>query len=81
MLPYAIYGFVITFNLFYLSFFMTAGGPFGKTELLVTQAFRLAAQQRLFGVAAAFAVFMFFILLAITLLVNRAAKATASYDR
>jgi arabinogalactan oligomer/maltooligosaccharide transport system permease protein len=81
MLPYAIYGFVITFNLFYLSFFMTAGGPFGKTELLVTQAFRLASQQRLFGVAAAFAVFMFFILLAITLLVNRAAKATASYDR
>ena len=41
MLPYAIYGFVVTFNLFYLSFFMTGGGPFGRTEILVTQAYRL----------------------------------------
>jgi arabinogalactan oligomer/maltooligosaccharide transport system permease protein len=80
MLPYAIYGFVITFNLFYLSYFMSGGGPFGKTELLVTQAYRLVNEQHLFGIAAAFAVIMFFILLAITLVTNRAARATASYD-
>lgn len=79
MLPYAIYGFVITFNLFHLSYFMSAGGPFGRTELLVTQAYRLVNEQRLYGVAAAFSVFMFFILLAITLATNRVAKATASY--
>jgi arabinogalactan oligomer/maltooligosaccharide transport system permease protein len=79
MLPYAIYGFVITFNLFYLSYFMSGGGPFGKTELLVTQAFRLVTEQRLYGVAAAFAVIMFFILLGLTLITNRVAKATASY--
>ena len=30
MLPYAIYGFVITFNLFFLPYFMTAGEPFGR---------------------------------------------------
>ena len=36
MLPYAIYGFVVTFNLFFLSYFMSRGGPFGRTELLVT---------------------------------------------
>ena len=41
MLPYAIYGFVITFNLFALSYFLSGGGPFGRTELLVTQAYRL----------------------------------------
>jgi arabinogalactan oligomer/maltooligosaccharide transport system permease protein len=80
MLPYAIYGFVVTFNLFYLSYFMSGGAPFGKTELLVTQANRLVNEQHLFGVAAAFAVIMFFILLAITLITNRAARATASYD-
>lgn len=80
MLPYAIYGFVVTFNLFYLSYFMSAGQPFGRTELLVTQAFRLVNEQRLYGVAAAFAVIMFFILLAITLVTNRMAKATARYD-
>lgn len=80
MLPYAIYGFVITFNLFYLSYFMTAGQPFGRTELLVTQAFRLVNEQRLYGVGAAFAIIMFFILLAITIVTNKMAKATARYD-
>jgi arabinogalactan oligomer / maltooligosaccharide transport system permease protein len=80
MLPYAIYGFVITFNLFYLSYFMSGGGPFGQTELLVTTAYRLVNEQHLYGVAAAFAVFQFFILLALTLVTNRLAKATSSYD-
>ncbi len=80
MIPYAIYGFVVTFNLFYLSYFMSAGQPLGRTELLVTQAFRLVNEQRLYGVAAAFAIFMFFILLVITLITNRLAKATASFD-
>jgi arabinogalactan oligomer / maltooligosaccharide transport system permease protein len=80
MLPYAIYGFVITFNLFYLSYFMSAGQPFGRTELLVTQAFRLVNEQRLYGVGAAFAIILFFILLAITVVTNRLARATARYD-
>jgi arabinogalactan oligomer/maltooligosaccharide transport system permease protein len=79
MLPYAIYGFVITFNLFFLPYFMTAGEPFGRTEILVTQAYRLAYDRRLFGVAAAFAVYLFFLLLIVTLVTNRLAKATRSY--
>ena len=80
MLPFAIYGFVITFNLFYLSYFMSGGGPFGQTELLVTTAYRLVNEQQLYGVAAAFAIFQFFILLVITLVTNRLAKATAQFD-
>jgi arabinogalactan oligomer/maltooligosaccharide transport system permease protein len=80
MIPYAVYGFVVTFNLFYLTYFMTGGEPRGRTELLVTQAFKLVNDRQLFGVAAAFSVFMFFILLTITLLFNRVTKATASYD-
>jgi arabinogalactan oligomer/maltooligosaccharide transport system permease protein len=79
MLPYAIYGFVITFNLFFLPFFMTGGQPFGRTEILVTQAYRLANERQLFGVAAAFSVYLFFLLLAVTLVTNRLAKATKSY--
>lgn len=79
MLPFAIYGFVITFNLFYLSYFMSAGGPFGRTELLVTQAYRLVNEQHLYGVAAAFSVIMFLILLVLTVITNRLTKATASY--
>ncbi len=80
MIPYAIYGFVITFNLFHLAFFMSQGGPAGRTELLVTQAYHLANDQKLYGVGAAFAVIMFFILLAITLVANRLTKATQSYS-
>jgi arabinogalactan oligomer/maltooligosaccharide transport system permease protein len=79
MIPYAIYGFVITFNLFYLSYFMSGGGPFGRTELFVTEAYKLVNDFQLYGVAAAFSVLMFFLLLGITLVTNRMAKATASY--
>ncbi|MEI7745414.1 MAG: sugar ABC transporter permease [Chloroflexota bacterium] len=79
MLPFAIYGFVVTFNLFSLSFFMTGGEPFGRTEILVTQAYRLANDRQLYGVAAAFSVYLFFLLLAVTLVTNRLAKATKSY--
>jgi ABC-type sugar transport system permease subunit len=39
----------------------------------------LVNDQQLYGVGASFAVIMFFILLAITLVTNKAAKATASY--
>jgi arabinogalactan oligomer/maltooligosaccharide transport system permease protein len=81
MIPYAVYGFVVTFNLFYLTYFMTAGEPKGRTELLVTQAFRLVNDRQLYGVGAAFAVYMFFILLIITLAFNRITKATATYDQ
>jgi arabinogalactan oligomer/maltooligosaccharide transport system permease protein len=49
------------------------------TEILVTQAYRLAVDRQLLGVAAAFAVYLFFLLLAVTLLTNRLAKATKSY--
>jgi arabinogalactan oligomer/maltooligosaccharide transport system permease protein len=80
MLPFAIYGFVVTFNLFTLSYFMSGGGPFGQTELLVTIGYRLVQEQHLYAVAAAFAIFQFFILLVITLATNKLARATASFD-
>lgn len=80
MVPYAIYGFVITFNLFHLAFFMSQGGPNGKTQLLVTQAYYLVNSNQLYGVGAAFAVIMFFILLIITLITNRLTKATQTYS-
>ena len=80
MVPFAIYGFVVTFNLFSLAYFMSAGGPFGRTELLVTQAYRLVNERQLYAVGAAFAVVLFVILLTISLITNRLSKATARYD-
>ena len=79
MLPFAIYGFITTFNLFHISYFLSGGGPDHRTELLVTWAYRLVNEQKLYGVASAFAVYEFFILLGLTLITNRLAKATASY--
>ena len=45
----------------------------------MTQAYRLVNERQLFGVAAAFCVYLFFLLLIVTLITNRLAKATKSY--
>jgi arabinogalactan oligomer / maltooligosaccharide transport system permease protein len=79
MLPFAIFGFITTFNLFHISYFLSGGGPDHRTELLVTWAYRLVNEQKLYGIASSFAVYEFFILLGLTLITNRLAKATASY--
>jgi arabinogalactan oligomer/maltooligosaccharide transport system permease protein len=71
MVPAIMYGSILTFNQFNVVYFITGGAPFGKTEILVTQAFKLVNPQGLYGVAAAFSLIIFFILLVITLVQNR----------
>jgi arabinogalactan oligomer/maltooligosaccharide transport system permease protein len=80
MVPAAVYGIVVTFNLFNLIFFLSGGGPLRQTEILLTVAFRLVNEQRAYGVAAAFSIYVFLILLGLTLLTNYISKATESYD-
>ncbi len=80
MIPAAVYGLVVTFNLFTLIYFLTGGNPLRRTEILLTVAFRLVNEQRAYGVAAAFSVYVFLILLGLTLLTNYITKATESYD-
>ncbi len=80
MVPAAVYGIVATFNLFNLIYLMSQGGPLRQTEILVTTAYRLVNEQRLYGVAAAFCVIIFFVLLILTLITNRVTKATERYD-
>jgi arabinogalactan oligomer/maltooligosaccharide transport system permease protein len=60
--------------------FISKGDPFGRTDILVTQAFKLVFEQRLYGVAAAFSIVVFFILLILTLIQNRATRATEAYN-
>lgn len=79
MIPAAIYGFTMTFNLFSFVYFMTGGGPARSTEILVTFAYDLVLNLRLYGVAAAFSVFIFFISLTVFLITNRITKGTESY--
>jgi arabinogalactan oligomer / maltooligosaccharide transport system permease protein len=80
MIPAAVYGIVATFNLFNLIYLLSGGGPLRQTEILVTTAYRLVNEQRLYGVAAAFSVIIFFVLLGLTLITNRITKATERYD-
>jgi arabinogalactan oligomer / maltooligosaccharide transport system permease protein len=80
MVPAIVYGITITFNLFNLIYFISAGGPLRQTEILVTTAFRLVNEQSLYGVASAFAVYTALVLLVITLFTNRITRATESYD-
>jgi len=79
MVPAAIYGFTLSFNLFNFVYFMTQGGPARSTEILVTFAYDLVRNLRLFGAAAAFAVIVFFVSTIIFLITNRLTRATESY--
>src|SRR3990172_11104150 len=79
MIPAAMYGFTLSFNLFNFVFFMTAGGPNRMTEILVTFAYDLVRNLRLYGAAGAFSVIIFFVVVAIFLLTNRLTRATESY--
>ncbi|MCB0257082.1 MAG: sugar ABC transporter permease, partial [Anaerolineae bacterium] len=76
MVPAIMLGTIWTFNQFNVIFFITAGGPRSQTDLLITQAYKLIAQEQLYGAASAFAIVVFFILLIITLIQNRITRAT-----
>lgn len=80
MVPAIMLGTIWTFNGFNVIYFVSKGDPFGRTDILVTQAFKLVFEQRLYGVAAAFSIVVFFILLIITLINNRVTRATEAYN-
>jgi arabinogalactan oligomer/maltooligosaccharide transport system permease protein len=78
MVPAIMLGTIWTFNQFNVIYFISQGGPYGRTEILVTQAYKLVNPQQLYGVASAFSIVVFFILLIITLINNRVTRATES---
>jgi arabinogalactan oligomer/maltooligosaccharide transport system permease protein len=80
MVPAAMYGIIMTFNLFNLIYMMSGGGPLRQTQILVTTAYDLVNGNRLYGMAAAFSIIVFFVLLGLTLLTNQFTKATERYD-
>jgi arabinogalactan oligomer/maltooligosaccharide transport system permease protein len=80
MIPAAILGFTTTFNLFSFVYFMTGGGPVRQTEILVTFAYDLVRNLRLYGAAAAFSVIVFFVSITLFLITNRITRATEAFD-
>lgn len=79
MIPAAIYGFTLSFNLFNFVYFMTGGGPARSTEILVTFAYDLVRNLRLYGAAAAFSMIILVVALTVFLITNRITRATATY--
>ncbi|MBN1955908.1 MAG: sugar ABC transporter permease [Anaerolineae bacterium] len=80
MVPAIMLGSIWTFNQFNVIYFISQGGPLGRTEILVTQAYKLVLNHRLYGMAAAFSIVVFLILLVFTLVNNRVTQATEAYD-
>jgi len=80
MIPASMLGVITTFNLFNFIFLMSGGGPLRKTEILVTTAYSIVKSNQLYGMAAAFCVIIFLVLLGLTLITNSITKGTERYD-
>jgi arabinogalactan oligomer / maltooligosaccharide transport system permease protein len=76
LVPAIILSVIWTFNQFNVIYLVSAGQPAGATEILITQAYRLAFQQYRYGYAAAYSVIIFLILLMYGTWQNRVTGAT-----
>ncbi|HSN89635.1 MAG TPA: sugar ABC transporter permease [Anaeromyxobacteraceae bacterium] len=76
LVPAVIISVVWTFNMFNIVYLVTAGQPGGATEILVTQAYKLAFEQYRYGYAAAYSTVIFLILLVYGVFQNRVTRAT-----
>jgi arabinogalactan oligomer/maltooligosaccharide transport system permease protein len=75
MVPAITLGAIWTFNNFNVIYFVSKGDPFGKTEILVTQAYKLIDPLGMYGVASAFSILIFFVLFGLTQLNMRLSKS------
>ncbi len=76
MVPAIILGTIWTFNQFNVIYLVSGGGPAGATELLITDAYKLAFEQYRYGYAAAYCIVIFVLLLTYGIITSRVTKAT-----
>jgi arabinogalactan oligomer/maltooligosaccharide transport system permease protein len=76
LIPAIILSVIWTFNQFIVIFLVSAGEPGRATEILITQAYKIAFEQYRYGYAAAYSVIIFLILLAYGSWQNRVTRAT-----
>ena len=81
LFPAIILGTIWTFNAFNIIYLVSGGGPDHQTEILITEAYYLFTVLRRTGLAAAYAVLIFGLLLLYTLVTNRMTRATEAVDR
>lgn len=80
LFPAIILGTIWTFNAFNVIYLVSGGGPDHQTEILITEAYYLFTVLRRMGLAAAYSVFIFILLMAYTLITNRLTSATEAVD-
>ncbi len=78
LFPAIILGTIWTFNAFNVIYLVSGGGPDHKTDILITEAYYTFTVLRRTGLAAAYSVLIFAILLLYTLITNRKTRATES---
>jgi len=66
-LPAVLLGFIWTFNMFNVIYLVTGGGPYHRTEILVTYAYKQAFENWNFGLASTYGVMITMILIIFTL--------------
>jgi arabinogalactan oligomer/maltooligosaccharide transport system permease protein len=76
LVPAVILSVIWTFNQFNVIYLVSAGQPAGATEILITQAYKLAFEQYRYGYAAAYSTVIFLILLVYGTWQNRVTRAT-----
>jgi arabinogalactan oligomer/maltooligosaccharide transport system permease protein len=76
LIPAIILSVIWTFNQFNVIFLVSAGEPGRATEILITQAYKIAFEQYRYGYAAAYSVIIFLILFAYGTWQNRVTRAT-----
>tara|TARA_B100001750_G_C15513634_1_gene605405 strand:- start:860 stop:3412 length:2553 start_codon:yes stop_codon:yes gene_type:complete len=82
LVPLSLLGFIWTFNMFNVIYLMTDGGPNlyfgepGQTDILITYVYDIAFRDGAYGVAAAWSVIIFFMLLAFSWTYMKQTNAT-----
>lgn len=76
LFPAIILGTIWTFNMFNVIYLVSRGGPDNQTNILITEAYRFFKELNQYGVAAAYCILIFVILMLYTLITNRVTKAT-----
>ena len=76
LVPAIILSVIWTFNMFNIIYLVSQGEPGGATEILITEAYKIAFEQYRYGYAAAYSTVIFLILLTYGIWQNRVTKAT-----
>lgn len=76
LFPAIILGTIWTFNMFNVVYLVSGGAPDNKTNILITEAYRSFRVLKNYGLAAAYSLLIFLILLAYSLITNKLTKGT-----